>query len=644
MKRWIALLLLLCLLTGCTAKPEQTAPTESVTAGTEPTQTEPSEPLTALLAHTEPAAPGSALSCVQSDTVKNLGNYRKVYMFGDCLLFSVALEESWDADGIPGPVVWGLSLVDVRTGELRASASFPCPRMPDLQVSGDRIVLSDWNSGDVTILNDRLQVERKIPGQVSMSALYLDETGRFLYTVGSEDGSWRADLSTGERTELLPEAAELYAENAYDNVMTLSYISRRDLQKHRVCMNMTTGKMLEQPFDGSYITAICRSGVWMGWTNEGAVHMGWDQDPFVETSGGSPSLIDGPAPLCITVYGEDGSWDTRIYRRDGSLYTACHCGREMGFLSGSAWCPQLRGYFLTAVDMNGVPQLLFWDPQIPAEGELVSMHRRSEIAAEQSGGAVSPMLYRKAHELSEKYGIRVRIADECDTRFGDFYAEQELDEKVIRKGLAELEEALAAYPEGFFRQLPYGDYRTVEISLTGTLTDSGVPEDANAFTDFAAFVNQYDGKHLMVVNITLDDLQQTIFHEFSHIIDAKLEFRAKYVEDALYSEERWAALNPESFTYAGSVYIMPETYGHDGYDSYFIDQYARTFPTEDRARVLEYAMTGHDESFDPKNAGPLREKLRYYAAAIRDGFDTAGWPEVTRWEKPIVESFGQKAA
>ena len=66
-----------------------------------------------------------------------------------------------------------------------------------------------------------------------------------------------------------------------------------------------------------------------------------------------------------------------------------------------------------------------------------------------------------------------------------------------------------------------------------------------------------------------------------------------------------------------------------------MDTYSRTFPTEDRARVLENAMAGWDWYFRDGQHAPLREKLTYYAACIRDAFDTTGWPDVTLWEKPL---------
>ena len=66
--------------------------------------------------------------------------------------------------------------------------------------------------------------------------------------------------------------------------------------------------------------------------------------------------------------------------------------------------------------------------------------------------------------------------------------------------------------------------------------------------------------------------------------------------------------------------------------SWFVDDYATINPTEDRARVLEYAMADYGMWTFEGNEG-LTAKLDYYARCIRDGFDTTGWPEVTLWEQ-----------
>ena len=66
---------------------------------------------------------------------------------------------------------------------------------------------------------------------------------------------------------------------------------------------------------------------------------------------------------------------------------------------------------------------------------------------------------------------------------------------------------------------------------------------------------------------------------------------------------------------------------------YFITEYALTYPTEDRATLMEAAMCNYTWDFEPGSG--TRRKLQYYADCIRDCFHTEGWPETTLWEQVL---------
>ena len=125
---------------------------------------------------------------------------------------------------------------------------------------------------------------------------------------------------------------------------------------------------------------------------------------------------------------------------------------------------------------------------------------------------------------------------------------------------------------------------------------------------------------------------QTLFHEFSHIIDARLKWDAMIRPDALYSEEAWLALQPEGFRYARTYTGISEEILPFLESGYFVTEYSLTYPTEDRAVLMESAMA-NSQYFEP---GPgAKKKLQYYADCIRDCFDTKDWPETTLWEQVL---------
>ena len=126
---------------------------------------------------------------------------------------------------------------------------------------------------------------------------------------------------------------------------------------------------------------------------------------------------------------------------------------------------------------------------------------------------------------------------------------------------------------------------------------------------------------------------QTMFHEISHIIDGRLKWDSQVRENALYSQEAWLDLQPEGFCYAMTYTEIPEEVRKYMESGYFITEYSLTFPSEDRAVLMETAMCNYSWGFE-QNAG-RKEKLRYYAACIRDCFDTTGWPETTVWEQVL---------
>ena len=121
-----------------------------------------------------------------------------------------------------------------------------------------------------------------------------------------------------------------------------------------------------------------------------------------------------------------------------------------------------------------------------------------------------------------------------------------------------------------------------------------------------------------------------------HAVENKLEFASRIRDNMIYSEEGWMALNPEGFSYPDSYDNLPYEIYTDGYDRWFIDLYSKTYAKEDRARIMEYAVTGAVWQF----AGyPERQaKLSYLCDAIRESFDTSLWSSIPAWEASLEAS------
>ncbi len=301
----------------------------------------------------------------------------------------------------------------------------------------------------------------------------------------------------------------------------------------------------------------------------------------------------------------------------------------------------LTGAYLSSLDLfvfsgyeagDGYCGLYLWDLQdsyIQPEAQMKPLEEGSE---EKFEGSEALMAHVEA--LEDKYGVDLHIGTECIRDYPDYDVQVVTDEALIEQALIQLDEAFSNYPDHFMEQLAFGDIEEMTVYLAGALT----PANTQSISDAAAFVTESDHEMMMVLNIYYEDiLESTICHETSHWIDRKLAYITTMEGNGSLEEGVWNSFNPAGFSYDFS-YVDGPAYFSDIYTRmdpateengvYFIDAYSKTFPTEDRARIMEYAIC------DPQGVqySHILDKLAYYAACIRGYFNTEGWPEVTTWE------------
>jgi hypothetical protein len=329
-------------------------------------------------------------------------------------------------------------------------------------------------------------------------------------------------------------------------------------------------------------------------------------------------LLTDPSGRNLTLYDSDGAYLSCCAL---PLHSDAAVGRDF------VWSGYWEGYFFTDF-MDSSCRLMFWDVSAVTEGENLQMSSPEQTQPSQR--VLDQSLYERAEELSRRFGVDIRIAEQCSLDYSHYDTYALTDPMFVQSALDILEESLSLYPEGFFRQLCYGTIESIRIELTGSLTTKdGIDTRPDSAGGFAHNGGSYYG-------IVLDGFllqPQTLFHEFSHIIDARLKWDAMIREDALFSEEAWLALQPDGFSYARSYTDIPEEISRFVETGYFITDYSLTHPTEDRAVLMESAMSNYTWDFEPGSG--TRRKMQYYAACIRDCFDTEGWPETTVWEQVL---------
>ncbi len=308
---------------------------------------------------------------------------------------------------------------------------------------------------------------------------------------------------------------------------------------------------------------------------------------------------------------------------------------------------EYNGVVLLEAVSDTSSRIIIWEPE-----NIGSQHGYTAI----SGADYSTANIALAQKISEKYSIDVYYGKEGVRHFDNYAVVSETDEKLINNALTALDGFFGKFPTGFFDELTSKtvEYDTIKIYLTGQI----VPDlsDKESISDAAAFVTAEYNEQLMVLDITMTDLEKTAAHEFMHIIENAM-FDMYYDENGEWRDleqfRRWDMLNPEGFSY---YYTYTDdngsTLGYDAVDYngamyydgsgidintiYFVDGYSMTYPNEDRARIFENIATCSAATLPAYfNGSAMQLKSAYLCACIRECFDCITDDTVLFWENSV---------
>lgn len=623
MKRFFLLLLTFCLLlTGCGVSGEAdatsiTTTAEETSATAEPT-TEPTGEAS-LLDTREAFDDTGALWYIPNAQIE-AQQYPTLRSFADNLLMTT---NSYISDG---SIELTLTLLSAANGEVLQSHTVALTEGVEAQLLGEHIALCDSLSGTVVVLDESLRETARYSLAREPGIWYLGPDLDTLYKCSYLSGIRAVSLST-EKELFFLDLADLTACSMTETDVCFTGVDRTTQKCTAFCLDLASGAQVEPPFSGDFFR-ICRSGgTWLAGFcgEENAIAFGRDADArVVAAQDGTFSLLDPLGHLLFT--GLDGTLS--LYSFEGTFLSSCALPAQ--YVQNLIWQEELGGYLLLVNDGEGCNRLLFWDIGANTDGEDLQTQSLADFRAVPGGTSAEASLYARAQALSDRYGVEIRIADQCETEFPYFTCYQLSDYASVSGGLDILEEALSAYPEGFFRQLAYGHYDHIQFQLVGGLTaTNGFGGD----TSYAAFTEP-SGNVTRIVMDAYSIGPGSVWHELSHVIDSRLAWDAAYRESALFSEETWLSLQPDDFAYSEDYAAVRTDIPTEWY-AYFVDDYAMINATEDRARILEYAMDHASATFD--YAPKLLPKLQYYSDCIRDCFDTTGWQEPTAWEVPLFE-------
>ena len=623
MKRILFLFLALCLLlTGCGVLGEAAATSATTTVEETSATAEPTTELVkeaSLLDTREAFDDTGALWYIPNAQIE-AQQYPTLRSFADNLLMTA---NSYISDGSSEMT---LTLLSAANGEALQSHTVEVTEGVEAQLLGEHIAICDSLSGTVVVLDESLRETARYSLAREPGLWFLGTDLDTLYKCSYLGGIRAVSLSTGNELFFL-DLADLTACSMTETDVCFTGVDRATQKCTAFCLDLTSGAQVEPPFSGDFFR-ICRSGeTWLaGFCGEEyATAFGRDADArVIATQDGTFSLLDPSAHLLFT----DLDGTLSLYSSEGTFLSSCALPGQ--YVQNLIWQEELSGYLLLVNDGEGCNRLLFWDIGANTDGEDLQTQSLANLRAVPGGSSADASLYERAQALSDRFGVEIRIADQCETEFTNFICYQVSDYASVYTGLDILENALSVFPEDFFRQLIYGHIDRVQFQLIGGLTAT---DGFGGDMSYAAFTDA-SGSVCRIVLDVYSINTNSVWHELSHAIDRRLAWDAMYRDVALFSEERWLALNPEGFAYSEEYGALRDDIRPEWY-SYFVDDYAMTNATEDRARIFEIAVENSGMLF--LDAPGRIAKLQYYCDCIRDCFNTSGWPETTPWEAPLLE-------
>ncbi len=240
--------------------------------------------------------------------------------------------------------------------------------------------------------------------------------------------------------------------------------------------------------------------------------------------------------------------------------------------------------------------------------------------------------------LEKKYDITIHIAEEARCIMSGYVFEMLEDLDTTRQALEVMDIEFAKYPAGFFslykKLSNYPD--GLELYFTGGLLGY---EDGNL--DRAGGLRTEDGDSINIAFDAFDGrYEAAVHHELSHSIEVLIEHLCSENLDA----DTWDAINNKyggNRVYYAYSYMYQDSswqYGFSKNYKYtylsfkwknkkqvlFYDDYAMTYPTEDRSRLFEQVMWDH---FDISVYPALYDKFAYYTGLIRKMLVENGFEE-----------------
>ena len=327
--------------------------------------------------------------------------------------------------------------------------------------------------------------------------------------------------------------------------------------------------------------------------------------------------VSGDENVTLDAFDLENGTRTASVRVEGFSCPWCITEDDAGFV-----------WMLTSDAETGKTAIHRWDSNLSAVSDA-TVYSGARYTLKNPDVEGLALCQEMAEEIGDKYGVQILVGEAAVAEEPwDYSMEAEYSVPVIRWYLQELDEVLSWYPAEFFaKTAEVGDGEILKICLVRSITGTPVSGRMSP-ADGVQFWTE-DGGYLAVA--VGGEFMKNFCHEMCHAMETRVYAKSNLFDD-------WDWLNPEGFAYDfdyianetrdGSAYLQEQTRA-------FIDTYSMSFPKEDRARVMEYAMMEGNESYFQSEV--MQEKLLMLCKAIREAFGWKKSEEVFRWEQYLNE-------
>lgn len=605
MKYLLTLALALTLLCGC----GRTLPEESPL----PSET---QPLSAVEETSEPEACQGALQ-VQALTLTDAQGLRS---FGEHLLLFSGREQTT------------LTVLSVPELTIQASLSLDfslSDHDPSLQFHPDgTLSCYDPEARETLVLDGSLQILRSIaaPGDLTGQPLLSDDGKTLYYCTASGVRAWDLDSGIRRRVKEMRSDSQTLTGLLMDGTVLQCQVTE-GTSVRTLFLSAQDGRLLQEK--KGEVSVVSSDDRYYAAVPAGSVPV----SVFGTSDSGPQMLVPADyeaqsffLPECggaVTISVQEAQTQLEYYRLDtGARISALTLA---GFQSPAA----LAGigdslYILTRDSAKERDILCRWyiEEDSPLSLQDSTCYTEPYYTAEAPDTEGLAQCQRLADQLGEKYGLRILIwKDAAAAAPWDYTFEAEHLVPVLRQELALLDKRLAQYPEELLSQTA-AHFTSLNLCLVRSLTAA----DSGSLTA-ATGVQFLNGTDAYVVIATGEYAGQALYHELFHVMET-------HIFSTSTAFDRWEELNPAGFQYDYSytanaqrdsgVYLFQENRA-------FVDTYSMSFPKEDRARIMEYAMLpGQEALFRP---AIMQAKLAALCTGIREAYGLKQSEETFLWEQ-----------